>query len=745
MANIGAIARRTFLVGSVAVVGGVAFGAYIVSRPLKNPLLDDLKDGEAAFNSWVKISKDGVTLITPHTDLGQGARSMQAMLIAEEMDLEWGGFEVSPGDPAAAYWNQALAKEVSKAVPDPSSLQARIMGPVTVTAFKMMGMQGTGGSSSTRDSFEKLRLAGAVARETLKRAASKKTGVPVAQLTTANGAVRLPDGTELKYTELAEIAAKIPPVKDVKLRSKSEWRLIGKPMQRLDVVAKSTGAPIYGIDLDFDDMVYAAVRISPRRSALLNYDSRAAEAMRGVKQIVKVTNGLAVVADNTWRAFRAANAIRCEWAPAPYPAEMDGHWAEVAASFTEERLDAQWRNDGDVEKALEGADIISAEYRAPYVAHQPLEPISAVIKASGDGIDVWASHQMPRLAQKQVGDILGVKPEKVRLHNQYAGGSFGHRLEFENVKLAAEVAREIKGVPIKLTFSREEDFAQDFPRQIGMARPRGAVKDGKVVAYDLPIATVSSGRSQMGRAGITLPGPDDQVVAGAANLPYAIPNFRVNAYVVPELAPTSSWRSVGASTAGFFADAFLDELIHAAGADPMAERLRLMNDDVARKVLEAVAEMSNWGSPLAPGRGRGVAFVKSFNVPVAEVVEVTATDAGIRIDKAFVAADVGVVVDPVNFDNHVKGAIIWGLAHAMNCEITYSDGMAQQTNYHAHEGMRLYQCPEIMVRGLENGADVVGIGEPPVPPAAPALANAIFAATGTRLREMPFSKFVKFV
>ncbi len=209
--------------------------------------------------------------------------------------------------------------------------------------------------------------------------------------------------------------------------------------------------------------------------------------------------------------------------------------------------------------------------------------------------------------------------------------------------------------------------------------------------------------------------------------------------------PVSSWRSVGASTAGFFADSFLDELIHAAGADPMAERLRLANHDIARKVLETVAEMSDWGSPMAPGRGRGVAFVELFGVPVAEVVEVTATDAGIKIDRVFVAADVGRVIDPVAFENQVQGAVVWGIGHAINAEITYADGMAEQMNFDQHTGLRLYQCPEIIVRGLENGPHVRGIGEPPVPPAAPALANAIFAATGQRLREMPFGNFMDFV
>jgi isoquinoline 1-oxidoreductase beta subunit len=219
----------------------------------------------------------------------------------------------------------------------------------------------------------------------------------------------------------------------------------------------------------------------------------------------------------------------------------------------------------------------------------------------------------------------------------------------------------------------------------------------------------------------------------------------MQAYRAPELAPTSSWRSVGAPAAGFFFDSLLDELIHEAGADPMEERIRLMNHDLSRKVLETAAEMSSWGSDLSPNRGRGVAFVESFGVPVAEVVEVTNTDVGIKIDKVYVACDVGTVIDPVNFENLVQGGVVFGLGHAINSEITYSDGKAEQSNYHQHEAMRMYQCPEIIVKGLENGHKIRGIGEPPVPPAAPALANAIFAATGQRLREMPFNKFIDFV
>ena len=352
---------------------------------------------------------------------------------------------------------------------------------------------------------------------------------------------------------------------------------------------------------------------------------------------------------------------------------------------------------------------------------------------------------MPRFLVAKVAEITGVPAEDVHFHNLFAGGSFGHRLELGYVLRTAEAAVQMKDVPVKMTLRREEDFVQDLPRQIGMARSRGAVKDGKVDAWDLQIATPSVVRSQAARLGETVPLPDNQIVAGAWAMPYAIPHLRVAGHATEGLPPVSSWRSVGASAAGFFAEGFLDELIREAGADPLEERLRLVNDDVARGVLEAVGEMSNWGAALGEGRGRGLAFVTSFGVPVAEVVEVSQTDAGIRIDKVFVAADVGRVIDPINLDAQLQGGVIWGLGHAMNSEITYADGMAEQDNYHLSEGMRLYQTPQIETWALENAGKIRGAGEPGVPPAAPALANAIFDATGIRLREMPFHKFVEFV
>jgi len=746
MGRLRTVARRTFLVGSVAIAGGVAFGTWAVKRPHDNPMAGDLAEGEASFNPWVRVSEAGITLITPHVDLGQGAASMQAALIAEEMDLEWGQFDTDFGRPDAAYYNTAASAELVPYMSHDVGFAATSLRKAAGAAIKLLGVMVTGGSSATPDSYDKLRRAGAVARETLKAAAAERYGVAVDALTTRGGMVVLPDGERVAYTTLAADAAMLDPVTDVTLRDPAEWRLIGKPMPRLDVVAKSTGAQVYGIDLAFDGMVHAAVKTNPRQGGALNgYDATIAREMRGVIEIVEIPGGVAVVADNTWRAMQAVEAIRFDWGPAPYPAEMDAHWAEVAASFTEDRFDSAWRNEGDAGAAVAAGEPVTAEYRAPYVAHQPLEPLNAVVRVTDEAAEVWTSHQLPRFAQARVAEVAGLPVDAVTFRNQYAGGSFGHRLEMGHIGQCAEIARQMKGVPVKLTYSREEDFAHDYPRQIGMARGTGTVKDGRIEALDLQVATVSSTASQTIRMGQPAPpGADGQIVAGAWNLPYAIPHFRVRGYRVPELAPTSSWRSVGASTQGFFADCFLDELIHAAGADPMAERLRLMDRPESRKVLEAVAEMSGWGGALPDGHARGVAFVDSFGVPCAEVVEVSARPDGIRLERVWVAADVGRVIDPVAFENQMQGAVVWGLGHAMNAEITYSDGMAEQTNYHAHAGMRLHRCPAIEVRGLELGTPVRGIGEPPVPPAAPALANAIFAATGTRLREMPFDKFVDF-
>lgn len=737
--------RRAFLVGSVAVAGGVAFGVYAVRRPHANPLTGALAEGEAALTPYLRLDAQGVTLITPRADKGQGAYHIQAALLAEELDLDLAEVRVDPGPPGAAYWNTALAAEAAEFSVPSQGLMRDAAETAVGAVMKMTGMQITGGSTTVPDQFDKLRQAAASARETLKAAAARQEGVAVSALRTENGAVVLPDGRALPYGALIPALAEVAVVQEVTLRDPARWRYLGQPMARIDMVAKSTGTQVYGIDVKLAGMVHAAVRLNPAQGGtMVRYDATEAAKMRGVQAVLPVTGGVAVVADNTWRAFRAAEAVEVTWGPATMPATMAAHWQALSDAFTEDRQDSRKRDDGDVEAALQGAEVIEAEYRAPYLAHAPLEPISAVVRVGEGKAEVWTGTQVPRFVQKNVAAIAGIAPEDVTLHVQMMGGSFGHRLEDEVVKRAAEVAVQLPGVPVRLTYSREEDMTHDFPRQIAMARLRGAVADGKVTALDLGIASPSVMVSQMGRQGLSVPGPDSQIVSGAWNAPFAIPHHRVTGYRAPQLAPISSWRSVGASHAGFFHNAALDELIHAAGADPLEERLRLCNDALARQVLETVAEMCDWQGVLGGGRGRGVALTTSFGVRCAEVVEVSQTDDGLKLETVWVAAEVGRVLDPVNFENLVQGGVIFALSHAIHGEITYENGIAEQSNYDSYPAMRLSQAPEIVVRGLENGERIRGIGEPPVPPAAPALAGAVFAATGTRLREMPFAKVVDF-
>lgn len=732
-----AFSRRGFLIGSAAIAGGVVFGALARAE----------KGAKATtINPYVTITQEKITLITPRADIGQGVASVQAALIAEELDLELGQFDISFGKPDPVYANTALADEFIDFQRYDFSPEAAAAREQAAAFIAKAGMQATGGSSSVAFAYEKLRTAGAVARETLKAAAAKRTGVPVVNLKTRSGAIILPDDTRIPYTELAAEAAEIAPIEDVALRDPSSWRLLGKPMQRIDVVEKTTGAMKFGIDVAVDGMVYASARLNPYKGApIKSWNADRALAMPGVSKAVEITNGVAVIASNSWYAMQAVDAVECEWEKGDYKPDQSEHWAVLEDSFSPQHQEKVWRDEGEIETSLSGEGVIEAEYRAPYVAHQPLEPLNAVVLITDDSAQIWVGHQIPNGVHDMTAAITGHAKENVTFHNQYSGGSFGHRLEFENVRAAVEIANQMRGTPIKLIFSREEDFLQDFPRQISMARMKGSVTDGKIVGADFHVTASPVFKSWLGRLGMDTSGPDAQTPLGVNTMAYGIPNFRVTTYEGVGLSPVSTWRSVGASTGGFFAESFVDELIHAAGLDPMHARIDLCEIDYYRKVLEAVAEMSNWRGPLGNGKGRGVAVVESFGVPCAEVVEVTATDNGIRIDKVWAAAEVGPVLDPVNFENHVQGAIVWGLGHAMNAELTYKDGAVEQRNYHAHEGMRLYQCPEIEVRGLANGPVIRGIGEPPVPPAAPALANAIFAATGQRIREMPFNKFIDFV
>jgi len=748
VARLRTIARRTFLIGSAAIAGGVAFGYYRLRQDPPNPLLKDLKAGEAAITPYVRVDAKGVTLITPRADKGQGSYSIQAHLIAEELDVDPHKVRIDPGPPNSAYFNSRIMDDSLPFSPIDDGLMARGARGGGGVLSRLLGMQITGGSSTVPDGYQKLRMAGAVARETLKEAAARRSGVSRSQLKTKDGQVILPDGKSVTYAELAVEAAQLAPVTDVTLRPEQEWRYIGKKMRRIDIVAKSTGTQQYGIDIRPDRIVYATVRANPGMGGTIKrYDASSAEKMRGVKKIVPIKDGVGVIADNTWRAFQAAAAIKIEWNDPPYPADSAGMWKVLENSFSKDLLDSRLRNDGDVEKALAGSSKpIEAEYRTPYLAHAPLEPMNAVVLYTKERLDIWTGTQIPVFLQAHAAKLTQLPEEKIYVHAQPIGGSFGARLDDTYALQAIELAMAMEGVPVKMTWSREENMGHDYPRPIQLSRAKGTVRDGMVESMSIDVAGQSMGASWFNRLQAPVPpGPDASSVNGIWDQPFAIPNFRVTGYKAKEMVPVSPWRSVGASGNGFHHASFLDELIHAAGADPMAELIRLCNHEPSKKVLHTLRDVSAWkGSRIGDRRARGVALTVSFGVPMAQVVEVSDTPQGIKIDKVYAVCDVGRILDPVNFEAQVRGGIIWALGHAMNCELTYENFAPVQTNFHLFEAMRFHQVPEIIVKGLELGGDVRGIGEPPVPPAAPALANAIFALTGKRVRELPLNKSVTF-
>lgn len=741
------IARRTFLIGSVAIAGGVVFGAYRYRKSIPNPLLKGIESGAAAITPYVKIDAHGITLITPRCDVGQGAYSIQASLIAEELDVDPLRVNLSPGMPDPAYYNSiVLAEGLPFAAHNESWLAERARDFAAVPA-KILGIQLTGGSSTVPEGFQKLRMAGAVARETLKEAAAQKHGVPRASLTTKDGYIVFVDGSQLAYTDIAEEAAQLTPVEDVSLRSQSEWKLLGKRRQRADIVAKSTGTLDYGIDLIFPGMVYASVRTNPAiGEGLIDYDASAAESMRGVIRIVPISQGIGVVADNTWRAMRAVNAIDIKWGAGRYPSSQEGFWQALNNTFND-RYDSRNKDEGNVEEIFSKNDtgIVEAEYRVPYLAHAPLEPMNAVVKVGDAAVEIWTGTQIPRFVQQHVADLVDMDIDAIKLYVQPMGGSFGRRLDDNYVLQAVEIAQAMKGTPVKMTWTREEDMTHDYPRPAAIARMKGAVTPGQVVAYDFHAASQSVSESWTRRLLGPVPGPDPTIVSGAWDQPLAIPNYRVTGYRAPEMVPVSSWRSVGYSGMGFLHGGFLDELFAAANVDPMDELIRLCNYDLASNVLKKVKAISGWnGRQIADGRARGVAFTMSFGVPTAEVVEVSLSARGVVIDRVYVVVEVGRILDPVNLEAQVEGGVVWGLGHAMNCELTYRNYAPEQTNFHAFKAMRLYQSPKIDVVALEHGDKIRGIGEPPVPPAAAALANAIFALTGKRIRELPLDKQIDF-
>jgi len=743
MASIGKIARRTFLVGAAAIAGGAAFGAWYVTRPAPNPLTPG--PDESALNAFVLIDAEGVTLIAPRAEMGQGTMTTWAALIAEEMDLAWDQVRVIHGPPAQAYFNSALMGEGLTHKGYDASAWQHSLGEVMGQLGKVFSMQVTGGSTAMKDGYERMRVTGAATREMLKTAAAQRLDVNIADLRTENGTVIAPDGTALPYTELASAAAEVTPPR-VELRPRSQWKLLGTSLPRVDIVGKSTGTAQFGIDTRLPGMRYAAVRMAPTRGGMRSFDAFEAGRMAGVEKVVDLGDGLAVIATNTWLAQQAVDAIEVDWAPSPYPESTEEMRAAVAGAFDAEP-DSTLRDEGDVADLPEGATVVEAEYSVPFLAHATMEPMNATAWFDGANLRLWCGSQGPTFLRDACAAEAGIAPEEVEVNVTLMGGGFGRRGEFDYAVIATRVAKAMPGTPVNVTWSREEDMTHDYYRPPAIARITGAVGGGAALAFDAQVASPSITEQAMERwVGFAPGGPDKTIVDALYNQPYGIPNYRVRGHKAEIAPPLGFWRAVGASFNGFFHESFMDELAHSAGADPLDFRLRLTRDEwlPAYYVLETVRDMSGWTGETPDGVGRGVAMVYSFGTPCAMVVEVQDQDGLIRLTNAWIAADPGVALDPSIIEAQLTGGMAYGLSAAIGEEVTFSGGVVEQKNFPDYAPLRMQQMPPVQVRILENQPRLNGIGEVGTPPAAPALANALFDLTGQRVRDLPLRRAFDF-
>jgi isoquinoline 1-oxidoreductase subunit beta len=757
MGRLATITRRTFLLGAVALTGGAAFGYYKYKQPFDNPLENDLADGEATFNPYVKIGTDNaITVIAPRAEMGQGIFTTLGALVAEELDVGLDQIHIEHGPASPAYYNAVAMKEGAPFPRFDESFTAETTRSVMGVLAKFLAIQLTGGSTSTVDHYDKMRLAGAATREMLKAAAARKLGVAADVLSTENGAViDKASGKRLTYGELALDAAKLTPPDEVRLKDKSEWKILGKSPPRKDMLAKVTGAPIFGIDVTQDGLLHATIRMNPKLGGKLkSFDAKAAEALRGVAKVVEIRSpygeGFGVIADNTWRAFRAADAVTAEWAEASYPSDSKALEALLDTALAGE-TGFTLRTLGDPDATLAAASkdrVVEAEYFAPFLSHAAMEPMNATALFKDGRLDIWAPNQSPSVVKTVGARAAGIEEDKVFVHTTFLGGGFGRRAEPDFLDYAVRMAMAVEGQPVQTTWTREEDITHSPFRPFAKARYRAVLgADGLPTTLTGSVASPSIIKSFLGRLYPSFPagGPDAGIVDGAYNQPYAIENYRIDGRPVELAVPVTFWRSVGCSFNAFMHESFIDEIAAASKTDPLALRRKLMAPyPVAIALLDKVAEMSNWASPLPAGRARGLAFTLSFGTWVAEVVEISDRDGAIKIDKVYAAADAGTVLDERNFKAQIMSGIIFGLSAAMQQQITFADGMVEQQNFGDHDPMRMPQAPEIEIALLANSPHMGGAGEPGTPPAMPALANAIFALTGKRIRRMPLNSEVSF-
>ncbi len=699
--------RREFLALSASAGAGLWL-AFAMPNSLE-ALAGAAAPREFKPNAFLHLASDGaLTVIVPKSEMGQGVSTSLPMILAEELDADWSrvGFVFAPA--AAAYIDPGF------------------------------GMQGTGGSSSVRGQYATLRQAGAAAREMLVGAAAARWKVAPAACKTENGFV-LSGKRKLGYGALAADAARRVAPKKPALKDAATFRLIGKPTARLDIPAKVAGSARFGIDVRQPGQLFARVlRIPAFAGGVKSSDAQFAGTVPGVKAVVPVSGGIAVIATGTWSAMKGIEALKTEFSPGP------GGGRDSAAISTQLRGLASGsatlvEAKGDSLQILTGARWkVESEYEAPFLNHATMEPMNATALVEKGRCTVWAPTQAQTMAQANAARICGLKPEQVEVVTTFLGGGFGRRFEMDFITDAVEAAKAVPGSPVQVVWSREDDMRHGFYRPASCLRIAAALdEDGSPLALSARIASpsiMSRVFPQFVKNGI-----DPTAVEGISESPYGFPAVRVEYARAETGVPVGFWRSVGHSINGWAMESFMDELATEAKRDPLKYRLSLLGGSPRLAgVLKLVAEKSGWGKPLPAGRARGIAGHFSFNSYAAEVVEVSLNPDGTpRVHKVTAALDCGRIVNPLNLKMQLESAVVYGLTAALYGEITIKDGATVQSNFHDYPLLRHHECPEIDAHLVDSREAPTGAGEPGVPPLAPALCNALFALTGRRIRRLP--------
>jgi len=733
--------RRGFIGAGVLAGGALLVGVAVRSG---NPI-DKLKpivaggDGEALINSWVKIGADNlITAIVPHCEMGQGANSTIAQMLADEMDVNWENIRVMEAPADGNYVSQHTVRAFigPGTLPDRPN-QVGFMEPTYDGLFtqvaKLAGAYVTGGSSSVRTTGQNgMRIAGAAAREMLVAAAAAEWGVPTSEITTENAVLtHAKSGKSETYANFAAGAAEQDLPRAPRIKTVDEYKLMGTSAPRKDIPSKVDGTAIFGIDggPEGQELKYAAVKAAPVMGARVDsMDASTARTMGGVLQILNMGDFVAVVADSYWQAQQALNTIQTTYTKTELDTlDSDQMFADFGKALDDAGASggSSKADYGDAAGVFTAAaNKIEAEYKVPFLAHATMEPMNCTAWVHDGKCDIWTGSQMPLVARGGAAEGAGIDADDVNMHSVFLGGGFGRRLTAEYSNQAARLAKAT-GYPIKMIWSREEDTAQDFYRPADISRFSGGLdENGKVVSWNNVHCTEDE--------------PNDAALVEF----YDIPNVSVRNAEVEMPLLLGAWRSVAHSQHGFFVESFVDELANEAGQDPLEFRRGLLaNSPRHLAVLDAAAKMSNWGSELPEDHGRGIALVRSFNSIVAEVAEVDMTSGKPHIVKMYCCIDAGFAMNPDGLIAQMESGIIYGLAAAMYDEITLKDGRVEQSNFHDYQMMRMDDAPEIAVQIINGAPDNLGGGgEPGLPPAAPALANAIFAATGQRIRELPIAK-----